>query len=123
MSLDELKALLEAMNSKAWPLVAGLLIGMLVRAAKSPWLGGFFLKIPKDHRFLVPIALGILAGISESLLAGVPWYLALLYGLAAGLLPIAGDKVLTHELPALAGGGATGTAETPPGPGSTSSGA
>ena len=50
-------------------------------------------------------------------------HMALLYGLASGLLPIAGDKVITREIPALASGGAAVSASPVAAPpGSTSSG-
>jgi hypothetical protein len=82
----------QALNDHNWPLFAACVILLLVRVAKLPFLGNQWDKIPKEYRPAIPVLLGLLSGIGDSLVAGRAWLPAILYGLMSGLLAMGADQ-------------------------------
>jgi len=81
-----------AFSNRNWPLFAACLILLLVRVAKLPIVGNYWEKIPKAYRPSIPVLLGLLSGIGDSLVAGRAWLPAVLYGLMSGLLAMGVDQ-------------------------------
>lgn len=84
----------KAIDTRAWPIVAAIVIGAIVRFSKTEMAGNLFEKVPRHARVYVPLLLGILSGVGEALLQGVPWTTAIFFGVIAGMLPIGGHEVI-----------------------------
>jgi hypothetical protein len=93
--VNDLVKLDAAITTQAWPVVAAILIGLLVRLGKTDWMGNIFGQVPKRYRPLVPMVLGVISGIAQALLTVTNWKLAIFYGIVSGLLPIGGDQVIS----------------------------
>lgn len=85
------KLFLEALKGHTWPIVAAFLVGLIVRYLKSP---AFPLDIPVRYRPLLAVALGVLSGASEAVIAGTPLVDALVGGLFSAGAAIVGHDVL-----------------------------
>lgn len=68
----------------AWTALAALAVALIARAAKENRLGAVFSRVPVHHRPRVVAALGILAGILEAVVRGVPWVRAIVGGVVTG---------------------------------------
>lgn len=81
--MDQIQTLID---SGAWTALAALVVTLIARAAKENRLGGLFARVPVVHRPRVIAALGIVAGIFESVVRGVPWPRAIVGGILTGAL-------------------------------------
>lgn len=90
----------KAIGDRNWPLIAACTILALVRLAKLPLAGNYWEKVPKKFRPLIPVVMGVLSGVGESLLMKRPWLPALLFGVFSGLLAIGADQAITKPLTA-----------------------
>jgi hypothetical protein len=90
--------LVTAIQSHAWPVVAGASILIVVYLAKLPALGELWERIPKRYRPLVVALLGVLSGVAHALATRTPWLPALLSNLMAAMVAIGTDQTLTKTL-------------------------
>lgn len=90
--------LVTAIESHAWPVVAGASILIVVYLAKLPALGELWERIPKRYRPLVVALLGVLSGVANALVTRTPWLPALLSNLMAAMVAIGTDQTLTKTL-------------------------
>lgn len=90
--LPFLQSALALCLAHAWLPLAALVIGFLVRIAKNDV--PVPVNIPARYRSIAAIALGILSGVVQAIVAGVSIPMALLQGLGAAMTAIAGHDVL-----------------------------
>lgn len=90
--------LVTAIQSHAWPVVAGASILILVYLSKLPALGEVWERIPKRYRPLVVAAIGVLSGVANALVTRTPWLPALLSNVMAAMVAIGTDQTLTKPL-------------------------
>lgn len=102
---ETLREITDLLDRGAWLAASALLIGLLAWAAKSPrFFGGPLARIPRERRVYVVAGLGVLSGVLEAVVRGVPWPRAIAQGvLSAGL------AVLGHNM-----GGGISPAGAPP---------
>ena len=86
--MPDLSALLAAVQSHAWPVVAALVIGAIVRATKPDvtWLP----NVPARFRPVLAVALGLVVGAADAIANGTPWRDALTTGAGAAVTAILG---------------------------------
>lgn len=101
-----MQEIIDLIDKGAWLVAGALLIGLLAQAAKAPrFFGGPLARIPRERRVYVVAGLGVLSGVLEAVVRGVPWPRAIAQGvLSAGL------AVLGHNL----GGGISPAAAAAP---------
>lgn len=75
--------------NRPWPAVAAAVILLLARAAKAPSLGSPFARVPVRWRPHVVLALGVLSGVLDAVVAGTPWLTAIGTGLLSAAVAIA----------------------------------
>lgn len=90
--------LVTAIESHAWPVVAGASILIVVYLFKLPALGELWSRIPRRYRPLVVALLGVLSGVADALVSKRPWLPALLSNLMAAMVAIGTDQTLTKTL-------------------------
>lgn len=77
--------LIRAFQDHAWPVVAGFLITLFVFCARLPAVAAQWSRVPERLRPLVPVVIGILSGVGESLCTTSHWVAALLGGVISAL--------------------------------------
>jgi hypothetical protein len=80
--MDQIQPLID---QGKWAALALVIVVLLARA-KSPAIGSPFARVPVEHRPRVVAALGILTGILEAVVRGVPWPKAIAGGVITGAL-------------------------------------
>lgn len=65
--------LFAAMQTHAWPIVTGCIIGIVVLAALTPWGKTQWGKLPNVYHPYVPAVIGVLSAFGEALVAGKSW--------------------------------------------------
>jgi hypothetical protein len=65
--------------------VVGLALVVLVSVGRQPGIRPLWDRLPVAWRPVVPVALGLLAGVGEALATGRPWLVSVLSGLLAGV--------------------------------------
>lgn len=96
MSEQDLAAVLAALRSHAWPLLAALVIGAIVRLLKADV--GWTPTVPPNWRAALAFGLGLAGGAAEAIVAGLAIDEAILRGAFAGVAAIAGHKLLVEKL-------------------------
>lgn len=96
LDADTIARLLAATKAHAWPIVAALVVGVLVRVLKQDvrWTP----TIPADYRPAVAMALGLTSGVCESVVAGVPLGEAMIRGGVSALLAMGSHHVVVEKL-------------------------
>lgn len=61
------------MQTHAWPIVTGCVIGIIVLAALTPWGKAQWGKLPNVYHPYVPALIGVLSAFGEALVAGKSW--------------------------------------------------
>ena len=94
MNIDQL---IELILAHQWVAAAAVIIGALMRLQKSgrltlPW------TIPARWRPLAGLALGILSGALEAVVAGTPWDRAIVGGLVSAAVAALGHGVVIEGL-------------------------
>lgn len=80
----------------AWWALAALVIGGLVRLAKSDV--PLPVTIPPKYRAFAALGLGVASGILQAIATGTPWATALLQGLSAAATAIVGHETLVEGI-------------------------
>jgi hypothetical protein len=88
--------LIAAIQAHAWPLVAALVIGFLVRIGKDDVSS--LPTIPKRFRPLVALGLGLVSGACDAIVRGTPWKQALGMGLVSSFLAMGGHDVIIEAI-------------------------
>jgi hypothetical protein len=83
------------MQNKWWALAA-VVVGLVVRALKSD--GPIPICIPPRFRPWLAIVLGVFAAAFEKVNAGIPWRQALVGGVLASILAIAGHQLFIESV-------------------------
>ena len=107
--IDQFVALILAHQ---WLALAIVAIGLAMRLLKTELVQSWLRPIPPRYRPLVALGLGAASGILEAIAAGTPWLEALLRGLLAAGIAMAGHDVIIEGLL----GGREGRALPPKGP-------
>lgn len=94
----DFSALLSALSSHKWIVVAALVITALVRLFKSDTPLPFGWVVPPRYRVWLALGLGIVAGVLNAGIAGTPWQTAILQGLGAAISAILGHEFLVESL-------------------------
>lgn len=104
----------------SWVPLAAVVVGIFVRLAKDDRVVRWFpLAIPPRWRAIIALSLGLTAGVLEALRGGDTWGSAIVGGVMAGVLPIAGHEIVVQGLRGGRDIGqpkATGPGSTPPPP-------
>jgi hypothetical protein len=85
----------KAWASNNWQLVTAVVILTLVRLSKANFAGQIWQKVPKQVRPWVPMALGLISGLAESVIAGRPLAVSVALGFLSGLASIGIDQAVT----------------------------
>lgn len=99
---------LAAVRGHAWPIVAAFVVGAIVRLVKSDKVP---VNVPSRWRPLLALALGVLSGAAEAVIAGTQWPDALLGGVISALVASGGHEVIIE---AIRGGREVGAPPAPP---------
>lgn len=89
------QALLLAIRSHAWPIVAAFVVGFLVRSIKSDAIP---IDVAARWRPLLALGLGLASGASESIIGGTPWAEALTGGVGSAFFAMGGHAVFIEAL-------------------------
>lgn len=81
-----------------WTLLTAALIGLAVRALKSPLVPAPLDRIPAKARPLAAILLGLASAGLQHVASGTPWRQALAEGLGAALVAIGGHDLVIEYL-------------------------
>lgn len=87
--------LVALMQAHKWLPVAALVIGALVRFAKSDVPIPFW-NVPAKYRTWLAMGLGVVYGVFQSVIGGTPLVTALLQGLAAAMMAIVGHEAIVE---------------------------
>jgi hypothetical protein len=92
--MNDLPLILDLADKHAWPALATVVIGLLVRLLKSPAVPYPLDRIPANARPLVALLLGLASGCLEHVAAGTPWQTALVQGVVAAGLAVFGHQLV-----------------------------
>lgn len=90
------EALLTLILAHKWIAASAILIGAIVRLAKTDTV--LPVDIPAKWRPLLAVALGQLSAVLEHLAAGVPWGTAVVDGVIASIVAILGHEWIVERL-------------------------
>ena len=91
----DLESLLAAVKSHAWPIVAAVVIGGLVRMVKSDAIP---INVPARWRPVLALGLGLASGACDAIIRGTSWQEALGMGLLSSFVAMGGHDVLIHAM-------------------------
>lgn len=91
----DLAQLLDAIKAHAWPIVAAIVVGFLVRLVKSDKIP---IDVPPRFRPLLAVGLGVVSAICEAVIMGTPVVQAAIGGLASAIAAIGGHDVLIEAI-------------------------
>lgn len=91
----DVSVLVQALDVKAWWVIAAWVVVALVYVSKLPLLGNTWEKIPKQYRAYVVLGLGVLSGVAQAVILRQPWLPVLIQGLLSGLLALGTDQAIT----------------------------
>jgi len=95
---NEIETIITLIMSHQWLALSVVLIGVTVRLLKTERAQRWLVAIPPRYRPLLAVGLGIVSGILEAIAAGTPWIEALLRGLLAAVVAMAGHDVIIEGL-------------------------
>lgn len=91
--------ILPMIQSHAWVPLAALVIGFLVRALKSDaFVLPSWAAVAAPYRPLLVLALGIVSGVLDAVVAGTPWRDALVGGCLSALMALIGHTTIVDVL-------------------------
>ena len=91
--------ILPMIQSHAWVPLAALVIGFLVRALKSDaFVLPSWAAVAAPYRPLLVLALGIVSGVLDAVVAGTPWRDALIGGCLSALMALIGHTTIVDVL-------------------------
>jgi hypothetical protein len=91
--------LVTLVQQKAWLPLSAVVIGFIIRILKDdqfvlpPWI-----SLPSQYRAAAALALGVVAGVINLVVAGTTWDVAIPTGLMAGAMAIFGDTLFIQAL-------------------------
>lgn len=91
----DLESLLSAVRDHAWPIVAAVVIGGLVRMVKSDAIP---ITVPARWRPVLALGLGLASGACDAIIRGTDWHEALGMGLLSSFVAMGGHDVLIEAL-------------------------
>lgn len=91
----DLESLLSAVRDHAWPIVAAVVIGGLVRMVKSDAIP---INVPARWRPVLALGLGLASGACDAIIRGTSWQEALGMGLLSSFVAMGGHDVLIEAL-------------------------
>lgn len=98
MTPTEIDIVVSLVTGQKWLMASIIVIGLLVRLSKSDVAQRWLTPVPARYRPLVALVLGVASGILEAVAAGTPWLAALLRGLLAAAVAMAGHDVVIEGL-------------------------
>ena len=91
--------ILPLLQSHAWVPLAALVIGFLVRALKSDaFVLPSWAAVAAPYRPLLVLALGVVSGVLDAVVAGTPWRDALIGGCLSALMALIGHTTIVDVL-------------------------
>jgi hypothetical protein len=88
-----------AVAGKQWILLAAILVGAVVAAAKQGWLSAWLAKkLPPSALPYLAIGLGVLGTAATAVVSGKPLAQALVDGFSAGMAAIVGHETLVEGI-------------------------
>jgi hypothetical protein len=97
--MAQLGQLIQAWEGKQWVLLGALVIGLVVSASKTGWLGNWVAtKLPPAMRPVLAVVVGVLSVTSTEVVAGIDWKLAVLHAVYAAATAVLGHQVFVEGL-------------------------
>ncbi len=87
--------IIEAIKAHAWPIVAAVVIGGLVRMVKADTIP---INVPPRWRPVLALGLGLVSGACDAIIRGTAWQEALGMGLLSSFVAMGGHDVLIEAL-------------------------
>lgn len=91
--------IIQAWQGKQYVLVGAFVIGLIVAASKTGWLGNWLAtQLPSQARPFLAVIVGILTVASTETISGVEWKLALLHSFYAAATAVLGHQMVVEGL-------------------------
>jgi hypothetical protein len=91
--------LVQAWQGKQYVVVGAFVVGVIIAASKSGWLGTWLAtKVPPQARPFLAVVVGILTVSATEMKAGVEWKTALLHAIFAAATAVLGHQMVVEGL-------------------------